>query len=60
MLVIEKSHNGKSIVVFKRDWTPARIGLGYWFAQYFKPRHLDADAMRMRDVVRSMRSFRRI
>lgn len=27
MLIIEKSRNGQSIVVVKRDWHPSRIGI---------------------------------
>jgi len=55
MLVIEKSQNGKPIVVFKRDWHPGRVSCQYVVKQLSqsRPRWLDADAMRMRDVVLS-------
>jgi hypothetical protein len=29
MLVVEKTSNGRTIVVIKRDWHPGRIGRAY-------------------------------
>jgi hypothetical protein len=29
MLIVEKTSNGKSIVVIKKDWHPNRIGKAY-------------------------------
>ena len=29
MLIIERTSNGQSIVVIKKDWHPNRIGKGY-------------------------------
>jgi hypothetical protein len=45
MLIVERTSNGQSIVVIKKDWHPNRIGKGY---QRPLPNHVQSvDAWRL-------------
>lgn len=49
MLIIEYTSNGRNIVKFRRDWTPARISRAY--VPPMRTYQFDRDAMRVQKAM---------